>query len=156
MDFKNLKQVKVYIDGACSGNPGPGGWAVLLRYNGTEKKISGGEQNTTNNRMELMAAIYAFNALKYPCKVSLYTDSSYVHKGLSEWAKTWKKNGWCNSKKEIIKNAELWQNLVKSYENHEVTIYWIKGHSGHVENEIVDQMARKAALSFKEKMKKNL
>ncbi|AHA27534.1 ribonuclease HI [Candidatus Liberibacter americanus] len=147
-----MKKVKAYIDGACSGNPGPGGWAVLLRYEGVEKKISGGEKITTNNRMELMAAISAMKLLKYPCELSLYTDSLYVRNGLSKWIKTWSKNGWRNSKKEPVKNAELWQTLEQYTEQHDVTLHWIKGHSGHKENEIVDKMAREEAIYFKNKI----
>ncbi|MBL0848748.1 MAG: ribonuclease HI [Candidatus Liberibacter ctenarytainae] len=146
-----MKQVCAYVDGACSGNPGPGGWAVLLRYKKTEKKFFGREKDTTNNRMELMAAISALNALKYPCKVSLYTDSSYVHKGLLEWTKKWEKNGWNTAGKEPVKNEDLWKLLLKAYEKHDIELYLVKGHSGHPENEIVDKLARQAALSFGDK-----
>ncbi|MBA5724264.1 ribonuclease HI [Candidatus Liberibacter sp.] len=151
-----MKHVKAYTDGACSGNPGPGGWAVLLRYEGTEKKLSGGEQESTNNRMELMAAIAALTSLKYPCKVDLYTDSTYVHKGLSQWVKTWEKNGWRTTGNELVKNVELWKKLLKAKKIHEVTLHWIKGHSGHRENEIVDAMARNAVAAFRKNNKNPL
>lgn len=152
MDFKNLKEVQAYIDGACSGNPGPGGWAVLLRYKKKEKILSGGEKDTTNNRMELMAAISALTSLKYPCKISLFTDSSYVHKGFSQWIKKWEQNGWQTSEKKTVKNEDLWKSFVKASEKHEIELYWIKGHAGHRENEIVDQIARETSIVFKSKI----
>ncbi|AUB68518.1 TPA: ribonuclease HI [Legionella pneumophila] len=134
-------KVEIYTDGACKGNPGPGGWGVLLRYNGIEKTLHGGEAQTTNNRMELMAAIMGLEALKRPCEVDLYTDSQYLQQGMKEWIKTWKKNGWRNSKKELVKNAELWKSLDNLASIHNIHWHWIKGHSGHLENDLVDALA---------------
>ncbi|HAT1884253.1 TPA: ribonuclease HI [Legionella pneumophila] len=134
-------KVEIYTDGACKGNPGPGGWGVLLRYNGREKTLHGGEAQTTNNRMELMAAIKGLEALKRPCEVDLYTDSQYLQQGMKEWIKTWKKNGWRNSKKELVKNAELWQSLDNLASIHNIHWHWVKGHSGHLENDLVDALA---------------
>jgi ribonuclease HI len=134
--------VDAFTDGACSGNPGPGGWAALLRMAGTEKELSGGEALTTNNRMELMAAIAAFEALKRPCRVRLHTDSVYVKDGATRWIHGWKKNGWRTADKKPVKNVELWQRLDAARNGHEVEWIWVKGHSGHVENERVDALAR--------------
>ncbi|HAT1773451.1 TPA: ribonuclease HI [Legionella pneumophila] len=134
-------KVEIYTDGACKGNPGPGGWGVLLRYNDREKTLHGGEAHTTNNRMELMAAIKGLEALKRPCEVDLYTDSQYLQQGMKEWIKTWKKNGWRNSKKELVKNAELWQSLDNLASIHNIHWHWVKGHSGHLENDLVDALA---------------
>ncbi|HAZ7573095.1 ribonuclease HI [Legionella sp. PATHC032] len=134
-------KVEIYTDGACKGNPGPGGWGVLLRYNGREKTLHGGEAQTTNNRMELMAAIKGLEALKRPCEVDLYTDSQYLQQGMKEWIKTWKKNGWRNSKKELVKNAELWKSLDNLASIHNIHWHWVKGHSGHLENDLVDALA---------------
>ncbi len=136
-------KVEIYTDGACKGNPGPGGWGVLLRYNELEKTLHGGEALTTNNRMELMAAIKGLQALKKTCHVDLYTDSQYLRKGMTEWIKSWKKNGWRNSKKEPVKNADLWQLLDDLARLHQITWHWVKGHSGHKENDIVDLLANK-------------
>lgn len=136
--------VHAYTDGACRGNPGPGGWGALLRWQDQEKMISGGEQATTNNRMELMAAIEVFRALKKPCVVHVTTDSQYVKKGITEWISDWKKNGWKNSQKKPVKNQDLWQLLESLVAAHEVSWHWIKGHAGHVENEIADTLAREA------------
>jgi ribonuclease HI len=133
--------VEIYTDGACKGNPGPGGWGVLLRYQGTEKTLHGGEEHTTNNRMELMAAIKGLQALSRSCEVVLYTDSQYVKKGMSEWLKTWKIKGWVNSKKEPVKNVDLWQQLDQLASIHQVQWRWVKGHSGHIENDRVDALA---------------
>jgi len=135
-------EVEAFTDGACSGNPGPGGWGALLRMGGTEKELSGGEAQTTNNRMELMAVIAALEALKRPCRVRLYTDSIYVKDGATKWIHGWKKNGWRTSDKKPVKNAELWQRLDAARNGHEVEWFWVKGHSGHVENERVDLLAR--------------
>lgn len=135
--------VQIYTDGACKGNPGPGGWGVLLRYKESEKMLHGGEYLTTNNRMELMAAIKGLEALSRPCTVDLYTDSQYVRKGMMEWMKQWKINGWKNSKKEAVKNADLWQLLDELASKHQITWHWVKGHSGHVENDLVDALANK-------------
>ncbi|AAU27465.1 TPA: ribonuclease HI [Legionella pneumophila] len=134
-------KVEIYTDGACKGNPGPGGWGVLLRYNGREKTLHGGEAQTTNNRMELMAAIKGLEALKRPCEVDLYTDSQYLQQGMKEWIKTWKRNGWRNSKKELVKNAELWKSLDNLASIHNIHWHWVKGHSGHLENDLVDALA---------------
>ncbi|MFO3136138.1 ribonuclease HI [Legionella pneumophila serogroup 1] len=134
-------KVEIYSDGACKGNPGPGGWGVLLRYNGREKTLHGGEAQTTNNRMELMAAIKGLEALKRPCEVDLYTDSQYLQQGMKEWIKTWKRNGWRNSKKELVKNAELWKSLDNLASIHNIHWHWVKGHSGHLENDLVDALA---------------
>ena len=133
--------VEIYTDGACKGNPGPGGWGVLLRYNGVERTLHGGEAHTTNNRMELMAAIKGLESLKRSCEVDLYTDSQYVQKGMKDWLKSWKKNNWHNSKKEPVKNADLWIELDKLASRHEIKWHWVKGHSGHLENDLVDALA---------------
>ena len=146
-----MKQVEIFTDGACSGNPGPGGWGAILRYNGVEKELSGGEALTTNNRMELMAAIAALEALKGRCAVDLYTDSVYVRDGLRNWIHGWKKNGWKTAAKKPVKNAELWQALDAARDCHDVTLHWIKGHAGHPENERADELARKAMAPFKVK-----
>jgi len=140
-----MKTVTIYTDGACSGNPGPGGWGCLLLYNGHEKEIYGGEAATTNNRMELTAAIAALEALKTPCRVALYTDSVYVRNGIMYWLAGWKKQGWKNSAKKPVKNRELWQKLEAAQARHNVVWHWVKGHSGQRENERVDALARKGA-----------
>ncbi|MFL0799354.1 MAG: ribonuclease HI [Agarilytica sp.] len=136
-----MKHVELFSDGACRGNPGPGGWGTLLRSNGQEKSLYGGEPNTTNNRMELQAAIQGLAALKEPCKVDLTTDSQYVRKGITEWIHNWKKNGWRTAAKKPVKNGDLWKVLDELAERHDVTWHWVKGHSGHRENEIADQLA---------------
>ena len=136
------KFVVIFTDGACSGNPGPGGWGAVLRYNGHEKELSGGEVNTTNNRMELTAVIEALSNLKEPCRVTLTTDSKYVADGINQgWAKSWKKNGWRKSDKKPALNPDLWQKLLDLLEIHTVDIVWVKGHAGHPENERCDQLA---------------
>lgn len=135
--------VQIYTDGACKGNPGPGGWGALLRFNNVEKTLHGGEALTTNNRMELMAAIQGLQALTRPCQVDLYTDSQYLRKGMSEWLKQWKKNGWKTAKKEPVKNDDLWKLLDNLATTHKITWHWVKGHSGHVENDLVDALANK-------------
>ncbi len=135
--------VEVYTDGACRGNPGPGGWGVLLRYGKTEKELYGGEANTTNNRMELMAAIQALENLKRNCKVSLTTDSEYVRKGITEWIANWKKRGWKTAAKKPVKNKDLWQRLDKAATEHQVDWHWVRGHTGHPENERADELANK-------------
>lgn len=129
--------VEIYTDGACSGNPGPGGWGVLLRYNGHEKELSGGEFETTNNRMEMQAVIEGLSALKKPSKVKLYTDSQYVQKGVTEWMKGWKAKGWPSR----IKNQDLWQRIDSLLQGHDVQFIWVRGHNGHEENERVDKLA---------------
>lgn len=133
--------IDIFTDGACKGNPGPGGWGVLLRYNDHEKKLYGAEAHTTNNRMELLAAIKALEALMRPCEVNLYTDSQYLRLGMTQWLSQWKKKGWRNSKKEIVKNADLWQTLDKLSALHQIHWHWVKGHSGHPENDLADALA---------------
>lgn len=137
-------KVEIYTDGACRGNPGPGGWGVLLRYQGHEKYLRGGETHTTNNRMELTAAIEALAALKRPCEVELTTDSKYVREGITTWLANWKKNNWRTSNRKPVKNQDLWERLDQEVERHQITWHWIKGHSGHKENEFADQLANQA------------
>nr|AJO70729.1 ancestral ribonuclease H Anc1 [synthetic construct] len=141
-----MKKVELYTDGACLGNPGPGGWAAILRYGEHEKELSGGEAHTTNNRMELTAAIEGLRALKEPCQVDLYTDSQYVRKAITEgWLDGWQRNGWKTASKKPVKNQDLWQALLEAMQRHQVTFHWVKGHAGHPENERCDQLARRAA-----------
>jgi ribonuclease HI len=134
--------ITIHTDGACSGNPGPGGWGAVLEWKGHEKELSGGEPHTTNNRMELMAAITALEALKRPSKVRLVTDSIYVRDGVSKWIHGWKRNGWKTAAKKPVKNADLWQRLDEAARRHDVSWEWIKGHAGHPENERADALAR--------------
>jgi len=136
-----LPLVEMFTDGACRGNPGPGGWAALLRTGTTEKELSGGEPLTTNNRMELLAAIRGLEALKRPCRVQLHTDSTYVRDGITRWIHKWRQNGWRTSDKKSVKNADLWQELIDASETHRVEWHWVKGHSGHPENDRVDSLA---------------
>lgn len=136
--------VEIYTDGACSGNPGPGGWGVLLRYGEHEKELSGAEADTTNNRMEMTAAIKALESLKRPCKVDLYTDSTYVQKGVNEWMAGWKAKGWPSK----IKNQDLWKQLDVLIQQHDVKFHWVKGHAGHPENERADKLATDAILTL--------
>ncbi|MBL8555618.1 MAG: ribonuclease HI [Phenylobacterium sp.] len=141
--------VVIYTDGACSGNPGPGGWGAILMHGASEKELSGGEPATTNNRMELMAAIQALEALKKPCKVELHTDSTYVMKGISEWIHAWKRRGWKTADGKPVKNDDLWRRLDEARSRHDVSWRWVKGHAGHELNERADMLARsglKAAL----------
>jgi ribonuclease HI len=138
------KHVQIYTDGACSGNPGPGGWGAILVYGGHEKELSGAEAHTTNNRMEMMAAISALEALKNSCVVEVYTDSTYVMKGISEWLAGWKKKGWKTADKKPVKNADLWQRLELAASAHEVKWHWVRGHNGHEMNERADALARAA------------
>lgn len=135
--------VEIFTDGACSGNPGPGGWGALLRWNGKERELWGGEADTTNNRMELMAAIRAFEALKKPVSARITTDSVYVKDGITQWIHGWKRNGWRTSSKQPVKNADLWQRLEAVMAQHTVEWRWVKGHSGNAENERVDELARR-------------
>ena len=145
-----MKQVEIFTDGACQGNPGPGGWGAILRYKGYEKEISGGEANTTNNRMELSALIEALKLLKEPCEITLYSDSQYVCNGLLKgWAKKWKQNNWMRNKKEPALNPELWDELLGLSDRHKLNIIWVKGHAGHPENERCDRLAVAAAEKFK-------
>jgi ribonuclease HI len=134
-------RVILYTDGACKGNPGPGGWGVVLRYGDVQKTLHGGEANTTNNRMELMAAIKGLSALKRPCAVDLYTDSQYVRKGITEWMSGWKRNGWKTSAKKPVKNEDLWRALDAETANHQVSWHWVKGHAGVPGNELADELA---------------
>nr|WP_211368696.1 ribonuclease HI [Sphingomonas carotinifaciens] len=143
-----MTAVEIATDGACKGNPGPGGWGALIRSGTHEKELSGGEPNTTNNRMELMAAIEALNALKRPCAVTLSTDSRYVMDGLTKWIHGWKRNGWRTADKKPVKNAELWQALVAAAERHEIKWLWVKGHAGHPDNERADKLASDAARAI--------
>ena len=139
-----MKHVEIFTDGACSGNPGPGGWGAILRYKGVEKELSGAEPETTNNRMELMAAIAALEALKEPVEVDLHTDSEYLKKGITEWLPQWKARGWKTAAKKPVKNADLWQRLEAAMAPHRVHWHWVKGHAGHAENERADALAREA------------
>ena len=134
--------VEAFTDGACSGNPGPGGWGAILRWRGQERELHGGEPLTTNNRMELMAAIMALETLKRPLQVDLYTDSQYVRQGITDWMRKWKRNGWKTADKKPVKNAELWVRLDEAASRHRVTWHWVKGHAGHPENERADELAR--------------
>lgn len=142
-------KVIVHTDGACSGNPGPGGWGVVLDYNGKRRELSGGEQLTTNNRMELMAAIMALEALTRPCPVEMHVDSQYVKDGITKWIHGWKRNGWKTADKKPVKNAELWQRLELALGRHAVTWKWVKGHAGHDDNERADELARAGMAPFK-------
>ena len=143
-----MSRVEIFTDGACKGNPGPGGWGVLLRMGDREKELSGGESETTNNRMEMMAAIKALEALKRPCAVDLHTDSTYVRDGITKWIFGWKKNGWRTAAKKPVANAELWQELDRAAARHDVTWHWVKGHAGHEGNERADQLASDAATAI--------
>ncbi|MEQ8404442.1 MAG: ribonuclease HI [Oceanicaulis sp.] len=142
------KTVVIHTDGACSGNPGPGGWGAILEYGGREKELSGAEGETTNNRMELMAAIVALETLKRPCQVRLVTDSTYVRDGVTKWIHGWKKNGWKTAAKKPVKNEDLWRRLDAANQRHDVTWEWVKGHAGHPENERADELARKAIATL--------
>lgn len=139
-----MKHVLIFTDGACRGNPGPGGWGALLRYNDYEKILSGAEEHTTNNRMELTGPIKALASLKQSCKIDLYTDSQYVQKGITEWLAAWKKRDWKTADKKPVKNVDLWQKLDAEASRHEIKWHWVKGHNGHPENEMVDEIANQA------------
>lgn len=143
-----MKKVKIYTDGACKGNPGKGGWGAVLQYGDTEKEISGYADKTTNNIMELTAAVEALKMLKEPCEVILTTDSNYVKNGISDWIFNWKKNGWKTASKKPVKNKELWQKLDSLSKNHSIQWEWVKGHSGHTENERCDELANEAILEM--------
>lgn len=147
---KELMDNKIYIytDGACKGNPGPGGWGALMKYNGTEKEFFGGEKETTNNRMEMTAAIQALTQLTRPCDVVLTTDSQYLRQGITQWIVNWKKRGWKTSSKQPVKNVDLWKQLDSLVQQHKVTWHWVKGHSGHIENERADELANKGIESL--------
>ncbi|MFD2234595.1 ribonuclease HI [Phaeospirillum tilakii] len=138
-------RVEIYTDGACSGNPGPGGWGAILRCRGTEKELSGGEKLTTNNRMEMQAVLAALTALTRPCAVDLYTDSEYVKKGMTEWLRGWKARGWKTADKKPVKNEDLWRALDEAAARHRIDWHWVRGHAGHPENERADALARAGA-----------
>ncbi len=138
------KTVEIYTDGACSGNPGPGGWGAVLRYQGVEKELLGGERETTNNRMEMLAAIHALEAMKRPVRAIIHTDSTYLRDGITKWIYAWKERGWKTAAKKSVKNVDLWQRLEAAMAPHEVEWLWVKGHAGHPENERADALARKA------------
>ena len=149
-------EVELFTDGACSGNPGPGGWGAILRLKDTtggdkERELSGGDPATTNNRMELMAAIMGLEALKRPCNVRLFTDSTYVKDGVTKWIHSWKRNGWRTADKKPVKNVELWQRLDTARDGHHVEWHWVRGHSGHPENERADQLARDEIVRLRER-----
>ncbi len=144
--------VKIYTDGACSGNPGPGGYGAVLEFKNITKEISGGERHTTNNRMELFAAIQALRALKRPCKVFVYTDSKYVKDGIAHWLPNWVKNNWITSRNRPVKNCDLWQQLYALQQKHEISWHWIKGHNGHRQNERADFLARQACREIQKQI----
>ena len=143
------ERVAIWTDGACSGNPGPGGWGAVLTFDGKEKDLCGGEQLTTNNRMELTAAIMALEALKRPCEIDLHTDSQYVRGGITGWLAGWKRNGWKTSDKKPVKNVELWQRLEEAAARHQVKWHWVRGHAGDPMNERADELARRGMAPFK-------
>lgn len=143
----DLPNVIIHTDGACSGNPGPGGWGAILEFGDARKELKGGERDTTNNRMELLAAISALEALKKPCSVDLTTDSQYVRQGITSWIHNWKRNGWKTADKKPVKNADLWQELLAAAKPHKIKWQWVKGHAGHPENERADKLASDAAVA---------
>ena len=145
MTDKIMKTVEIFTDGACKGNPGPGGWGALLRLGAHEKELSGGEKDTTNNRMEMMAVVKALSALIEPCSVIVHTDSRYVIDGMTKWIHGWKRNGWINASKKPVRNSDLWHDLIEAAKPHKIEWQWVKGHSGHTENERVDRLASDAA-----------
>lgn len=147
VDDKELKKVDIFTDGACKGNPGPGGWGVILRMGRHEKEMSGSEPDTTNNRMEMTAVIRGLKALIEPCDVTVYTDSKYVIDGITKWVHGWKRNGWVNASKQPVRNADLWHDLIEAALRHQIDWQWVRGHDGHVENERADKLASDAALS---------
>jgi len=141
--------VQIFTDGACSGNPGPGGWGAVLRFDGKEKELKGGEPVTTNNRMELMAAISALETLKRDCSVDMFTDSNYLKDGITKWIHSWRRNGWRTAERKPVKNAELWQRLDAALGRHQIRWHWVRGHAGHAENERADALAREGMAPFK-------
>jgi ribonuclease HI len=143
----STERVIIHTDGACSGNPGPGGWGAILSYGGKERELMGGEAHTTNNRMELLAAISALEVLKRPCAIDLYTDSEYLRGGITGWINSWKRNGWRTKDKKPVKNIDLWQRLDAALGEHRIQWHWVKGHSGHALNERVDQLAREGVIA---------
>ena len=142
-----MKKVEIFSDGACKGNPGPGGWGALLRMGKHEKELGGSAPDTTNNRMEMTAVIRGLNALIEPCEVTVYTDSRYVIDGITKWVAGWKRNGWVNASKQPVRNADLWHDLIEAAQPHRITWQWVRGHNGHTENERVDKLASDAALA---------
>ena len=148
MSPRELTKVEIFTDGACKGNPGPGGWGVIVRAGAREKELSGGETPTTNNRMELLAAIRGLESLTRPCRVRLYTDSNYVRDGITRWVHAWQRNGWRTADRKPVKNAELWQELIEAAAPHRVEWHWVKGHSGHPENDRADALACAAATQL--------
>ena len=141
-------QVEIYTDGACSGNPGPGGWGAILMHGDKRKELKGGEAQTTNNRMELTAAIRALESLKKPCRVALHTDSKYLRDGITRWINAWRRNGWRTAAKKPVKNVDLWQALEQAMERHDIDWHWVRGHAGHDENERADELAREGMAPF--------
>ncbi len=148
-DVRGNDRVTIHTDGACSGNPGPGGWGVILQWNGHTRELKGGEAHTTNNRMELMAAIVALEALKRPCDVDLHTDSQYLRQGITSWIQGWKRNGWRTGDKKPVKNTDLWQRLEAAVGRHTVHWHWVRGHAGHDLNERADELAREAIAEIR-------
>ena len=143
-----MDNVTIYTDGACSGNPGPGGWGALMQFGGNERELTGGEPDTTNNRMEMFAAIAALEALKRPCNVALHTDSTYLRDGITKWIINWKRNGWRTAAKKPVKNVDLWQRLDEAIKRHEIAWHWVKGHSGDPGNEAADALARQGLDAY--------
>lgn len=150
MGLFGKKRVEIFTDGACSGNPGPGGWGALLRFGGRERELKGGAAQTTNNRMELTAALEALDALKRPCRVDLYTDSEYLKNGITQWLPRWREKGWRTASKKPVKNADLWQALDTAIARHEVEWHWVRGHSGHPENDRADRLAGEGMAPYKQ------
>jgi ribonuclease HI len=148
-DVRGNDRVTIHTDGACSGNPGPGGWGVILQWGGHTRELKGGEAHTTNNRMELMAAIMALEALKRPCDVDLHTDSEYLRQGISDWISGWKRNGWRTAARKPVKNSDLWQRLDAAVARHTVRWHWVRGHSGHDLNERADELAREGIAEIR-------
>jgi ribonuclease HI len=148
-DVRGNDRVTIHTDGACSGNPGPGGWGVILQWDGHTRELKGGEAHTTNNRMELMAAIMALEALKRPCDVDLHTDSEYLRQGITDWINGWKRNGWRTAARKPVKNTDLWQRLDAAVGRHTVHWHWVRGHSGHDLNERADELAREAIAEIR-------
>lgn len=150
-----LKTVDIFTDGACSGNPGIGGWGALLRYGSTEKELSGALETTTNNRMEMSAVVAALSALKFSCHVNLFSDSRYVIDGITKWVAGWRQNGWRTADKKPVQNSDLWQEIVRLSQNHTIEWHWVKGHAGHAENERVDLLARTALENLRTQLAEN-
>jgi ribonuclease HI len=151
----NERPVQIFTDGACSGNPGPGGWGAVLRFDGKEKELKGGEPVTTNNRMELMAAISSLETLKRDCSVDMFTDSNYLKDGITKWIHSWRRNGWRTADRKPVKNAELWQRLDAALGRHQIRWHWVRGHAGHAENERADTLAREGMAPFKRRVRQS-